>query len=49
MPRDRFQRVFWVIVFALLLLTRIPNAARYLSIDNINLALALEKFDPLNH
>src|SRR5689334_4601317 len=43
------QRVFWVIAIALLLLTRIPNAARYFSIDNVNLALALENFDPLNH
>src|SRR5262245_2370676 len=42
-------RAFWIIVVALLLLTRIPAAAQYLSIDNVNLAFALEYFDPLNH
>src|ERR1700676_1714221 len=41
--------VFWIVVVALLLLTRIPAMASYLSIDNVNLALALEKFDPSNH
>lgn len=34
---------------ALLLLTRLPAPAQYLSIDNVNLALALEKFDPRSH
>ena len=34
---------------ALLLLTRIPAAAQYLSVDNVNLALALERFDPRIH
>src|SRR6185436_1340905 len=43
------RRVFWIIALALLLVTRIPNAARYFSIDNVNLALALDNFDPLNH
>src|SRR5687768_15323817 len=43
------QRAFWGIVIALLLLTRLPAAAEYFSIDNVNLALALETFDPMNH
>src|SRR5262245_35151133 len=43
------QRVFWVVAVTLLLITRLPNAAQYLSIDNVNLALALDDFDPLNH
>ena len=43
------QGVFWIVVIALLLLTRIPAGAKYMSIDNVNLALALEDFDPLNH
>ena len=42
-------RVFWIIIIGLLLLTRIPAMARYLSIDNVNLALSLEKFDPRIH
>src|ERR1700676_3711092 len=41
--------VFWIVVVALLLLTRIPAMASYLSIDNVNLAFALEKFDPRIH
>src|SRR5438094_3305292 len=43
------QMVFWIVVFALLLLTRIPAMAAYLSIDNVNLAFSLEKFDPRIH
>jgi hypothetical protein len=43
------RRFFWIVVFALLLLTRIPAMASYLSIDNVNLALSLEKFDPRIH
>jgi hypothetical protein len=42
-------KFFWIAVFALLLLTRVPAMARYLSIDNVNLAFALEKFDPRVH
>jgi len=42
-------RIFWVVVFLLLLLTRIPMMASYFSIDNVNLAFALEKFDPRIH
>jgi hypothetical protein len=43
------SRFFWVVVFALLLLTRIPVMSTYLSIDNVNLALSLENFDPRIH
>jgi hypothetical protein len=42
-------KVFWIAVFVLLLLSRIPAMASYLSIDNVNLALSLEKFDPRIH
>ena len=40
---------FWFLLVALLLLTRIPAASQYLSVDNVNLALALEHFDPRIH
>jgi len=40
---------FWLVVFALLLLTRIPAMEQYFSIDNVNLALSLEHFDPRVH
>src|SRR5436190_2375900 len=43
------SRTYWLVVGALLLLTQIVAAARFLSIDNVNLAFALEWFDPLNH
>src|SRR6185369_7284456 len=42
-------RKYWWIVCALLLLTQVVAAARFLSVDNVNLAFALEYFDPLNH
>jgi Dolichyl-phosphate-mannose-protein mannosyltransferase len=38
-----------LILLALLLLTRLPAMAKYLSIDNVNLAFSLEKFDPRIH
>ena len=47
-PRDD-NRFFWLIISAILLLTRVPASARYLSIDNVNLAFALENFNPLVH
>src|SRR5437762_13769882 len=47
--RRDYRLFFWIAVFALLLLTRIPAMATYLSIDNVNLALSLEKFDPRIH
>src|SRR5262249_51641363 len=40
---------FWVVITALFLFTRLPAMARYLTIDNVNLALSLEKFDPRIH
>src|SRR5437868_4448043 len=40
---------FWALLLALLLLTRLPAFPHYLSIDNVNLAFAVEHFDPLNH
>jgi hypothetical protein len=42
-------KVFWMVMLALLLLTRLPAMASYLSIDNVNLAFSLEKFDPRIH
>ncbi len=42
-------KIFWILMIALLLLTRIPVTAGYLSIDNVNLAFSLEKFDPRIH
>src|SRR6266568_4214154 len=49
MEERQDHRVFWIVVFALLLLTRIPAMAAYLSIDNVNLAFSLDKFDPRIH
>src|SRR5438034_9232376 len=50
MTDDRLDhRALWIVLLALLLLTRIPAMANYLSIDNVNLALSLEKFDPRIH
>jgi hypothetical protein len=46
--RQDYQSL-WIILFALLLLTRIPAMASYFSIDNVNLAFSLEKFDPRIH
>jgi hypothetical protein len=43
------SRVFWILIAGLLLLTRVPVASKYLSIDNVNLAYALDKFDPRVH
>src|SRR5262249_22186874 len=48
MPRS-YYAAFWGLVAGLLLLTGVPAAARYLSVDNVNLALALEHFDPRIH
>jgi hypothetical protein len=43
------SRAFWLIIGVLLLVTRVPAAAKYLSIDNVNLAFALDNFDPKAH
>src|SRR6058998_4438971 len=42
-------KLFWIILFGLLLLTRVPAMANYFTIDNVNLAFSLEKFDPRIH
>src|SRR6185503_692453 len=47
--RQGDSRLFWIVVLALFLLTRIPAMSQYLSIDNVNLAFSLEKFDPRDH
>ena len=47
--RQGDSRLFWIVVLALFLLTRIPAMSQYLSIDNVNLAFSLEKFDPRAH
>ena len=49
MEERQDYKVFWIVAFSLLLLTRIPAMADYLSIDNVNLAFSLEKFDPRVH
>jgi hypothetical protein len=49
MEERQDYRIFWIAVFALLLCTRIPAMSHYLSIDNVNLAFSLEKFDPRIH
>jgi 4-amino-4-deoxy-L-arabinose transferase-like glycosyltransferase len=43
------SRAFWILIAALLLLTRVPVSAKYLTIDNVNLAYALDNFDPRIH
>lgn len=43
------NRKYWIVVAVLLLLTQVVAAARFLSVDNVSLAFALEYFDPLNH
>jgi 4-amino-4-deoxy-L-arabinose transferase-like glycosyltransferase len=49
MDRMWSGRLFWGVLVVLLLSTQVVAAARFLSIDNVNLAFALEYFDPLNH
>src|SRR5436853_5458764 len=49
MNEQRDYKLFWVILVGLLLLTRVPAMAIYFSIDNVNLAFSLEKFDPRIH
>ena len=43
------SKVFWIVMLALLLLTRIPAMASYMTVDNVNLAFSLENFDPRIH
>src|SRR5262252_4036702 len=49
MVERRDLKAFWFAICVLLLLTRLPAMAAYLSIDNVNLAFSLEKFDPRIH
>jgi hypothetical protein len=49
MDERQDYKIFWIAICALFLLSRIPAMASYLSIDNVNLALSLEKFDPRIH
>lgn len=49
MDEQQDYRVFWIVALGLLLLTRIPAMAQYMSIDNVNLAFSLERFDPRIH
>ena len=41
--------MFWILIVAALLLTRVPATPEYLHGDNINIAFAMEKFDPRIH
>jgi hypothetical protein len=43
------SKVFWALMIALLLLTRIPAMASYMTVDNVNLAFSLHNFDPRVH
>jgi Dolichyl-phosphate-mannose-protein mannosyltransferase len=47
--RLQLDKKYWIILFALLLVTRVPSMAHYFSIDKVNLAFSLEKFDPRVH
>ena len=49
MEERQDYKIFWIVMLALLLLTRLPAMATYLSVDNVNLAFSLEKFDPRIH
>ena len=42
-------KLFWILIGLFFFLTRVLPAVEYFSIDNVNLALALEKFDPRIH
>lgn len=43
------KAAFWTIILLVLLCLRLPFMAQYFSIDNVNLALSLEKFNPAMH
>jgi hypothetical protein len=49
MEERQESKVFWLVMLALFMLTRLPVMENYLSIDNVNLAFSLEKFDPRIH
>lgn len=45
----RSNKMYWLVVMGLLAISQYVAAARSLTVDNVNLAFALEYFDPLNH
>src|SRR5262245_35622488 len=45
----RDSKSFWIVLLGFLLFTRLPVMENYLSVDNVNLAFSLEKFDPRIH
>src|SRR5437867_6229607 len=49
MDERQVYTTFAILILALLLITRLPAMAQYFTIDNVNLAFALEKFDPRIH
>src|SRR6266516_3225211 len=49
MDERQVYTTFAILILALLLLTRLPAMAEYFTIDNVNLAFSLEKFDPRIH
>lgn len=49
LDKYRVPTVDWVAILGLLLMTRIPWAQLYLGIDRVNLAYALEEFNPAFH
>ena len=49
MEERQESKVFWLVLMAMLLFTRLPVMENYLSVDNVNLAFSLEKFDPRIH
>src|SRR5438552_2883539 len=49
MDERQVYTTFAILILALLLLTRLPAMAEYFTIDNVNLAFSLEKFDPRVH
>ncbi|MBI2149350.1 MAG: glycosyltransferase family 39 protein [Acidobacteria bacterium] len=49
LDKSHVRAVDWVAMFGLLLLTRIPWAPSYFGVDRVNLAYALEEFNPALH
>src|SRR5881409_3282472 len=49
MEERQGHTTFAILILALLLLTRLPAMGEYFTIDNVNLAFSLEKFDPRIH
>jgi 4-amino-4-deoxy-L-arabinose transferase-like glycosyltransferase len=48
-PQSEELKLFWALIVFFFLVTRILPLPEYFSIDNVNLALALERFDPRVH